>query len=85
MCVDDGGRYLPAPAFFAIASSSAIFCSRIALLQRRKLNLKAKLESSSSHFSFQCLVPGGFNMGSMWSTCNALPSDTRSPPSGYPT
>jgi hypothetical protein len=29
-----------------------------AMVQRRKLNLKAKLESSSSYFSFKRLVPG---------------------------
>ena len=49
----------------------AISCAQ---LQRRKLNLKAKVESSMSHFSFKRLVPGGFNLGLIGSTCTALPS-----------
>jgi hypothetical protein len=39
----------------------------------RKLNLKAKVESNISHFSFKGLVPGGFNMGFIGSTCTASP------------
>ena len=39
-----------------------------AVLWRRKLNLKAKFESSISHFSFKRLVPGGFNLGFRGST-----------------
>jgi len=39
-----------------------------ASVQRRKLNLKAKFESSSSHYSFKHLVPGAFNMGFIGST-----------------
>jgi len=39
----------------------------------RKLNLTAKVESSMSHFSFKCLVPGAFNLGLIGSTCTALP------------
>jgi hypothetical protein len=45
-------------------------------LWRRKLNLKAKFESGSSHFSFKRLVPGAFNVRFTWSTCTALPSDS---------
>jgi hypothetical protein len=30
---------------------------------RHKLELKAKFESGSSHFSIKCLVPGAFNAG----------------------
>ena len=43
------------------------------LVERRKLNLKAKIESSISHFSFKRLIPGGFNLGFKRSTCSALP------------
>jgi hypothetical protein len=32
-------------------------------VKRRKLKLKAKLESSSSYSSFKRLVPGAFNVG----------------------
>jgi hypothetical protein len=35
--------------------------------------LKAKLESSSSNFSFKSLVQGAFNVGLIGSTCTALP------------
>jgi len=44
-----------------------------AMVQRRNLNLKAKVESGSSHFSFKRSVPGGFNVGLIGSTCTALP------------
>jgi hypothetical protein len=37
------------------------------------LILKAKFESGSSYFSFSRLVPGGFNVGLIGSTCTALP------------
>jgi len=30
---------------------------------RRKLNLKAEVERSTSHFGFKRSVPGGFNLG----------------------
>jgi len=40
---------------------------------RRKLKMKAKVESIISHFSIKRLVPGGFNMGFVGSTCTALP------------
>jgi len=43
------------------------------VLERRKLNLKAEVESSASHFSCKRLGPGGFNLGSIGSTCTALP------------
>jgi hypothetical protein len=39
----------------------------------RKLNLKAEVESGSSQFSFKRLVPGGFNLDFIGSTCTALP------------
>ena len=37
----------------------------------------AKVESSVSHVSFKCLVPGGFNMGFIGSACTASPGDRR--------
>ena len=39
----------------------------------RNLNLKPKFESSPSHLSINGLVPGGFNLGLIGSTCTALP------------
>jgi hypothetical protein len=42
-------------------------------MQRRKLNLKAQVQSSASQFSFKRLVPGGLNLGLIGSTCTALP------------
>jgi len=39
------------------------------------LNLKAEVESSASQCSFKRLVPGGFNLGLIGSTCTALPGD----------
>jgi hypothetical protein len=42
-------------------------------VQRRKLKLKASIESGSSYCSFKSLVPGAFNMGLIGSTCTALP------------
>jgi hypothetical protein len=47
--------------------------TRFSLMQRRKLKLKAKVESSISHFSFKRLVSGGFNLGFTVSTYTALP------------
>jgi len=44
--------------------------------QRRKLNLKAEVESSISQYSFKRLVPGGFSLGFIGSTCTALPRDS---------
>ena len=55
-----------AAAFCLAAASSRSAC---ALLWRRKLNLKAEVESSVSHFSFKRFVPGGFNLGFIGSTC----------------
>ena len=43
------------------------------LMWRHKMNLKAKFESSISHFSFERLVQGGFNWGYIRSICTALP------------
>ena len=45
----------------------------VSSLQRRKLNLKAKLESGSSIVSFRRLIPGAFNTGMTGSTCTASP------------
>jgi len=42
-------------------------------MQWHKLNLKAKFESSTSHFSFKRLLPGAFNLGFIGSNCTALP------------
>jgi hypothetical protein len=39
--------------------------------------LKAKLESSTSHYGFKRLIPGGFNMDFIGSTCTALPGCSR--------
>ena len=47
--------------------------SAAALMKRRKLILKAEVESSTSQFTFKRLVPGGFNVGLIGSTCTALP------------
>ena len=47
--------------------------SPIAVMKRRKLNLKAKFESGLSHFSFKRLVQCAFNVGLIGSTCTALP------------
>ena len=44
--------------------------------KRRNLKLKPKLESSISYYRFTRLIPGGFNMGIIGSTCKALPSCT---------
>jgi len=40
---------------------------------RRKLKLKAQVESDSSCFSVQRLVPGALNVGLIGSTCTKLP------------
>jgi hypothetical protein len=45
----------------------------VAVLQRRKLNLKAEFESSVAHISLQRLIPVGFNVGLIGSTWTALP------------
>jgi hypothetical protein len=45
----------------------------LATVYWRKLKLEAKLESSSSYFSFKHLVPGAFNVCLIGSTCTALP------------
>ena len=42
-------------------------------LYRRKLKLKANLESSLTYFSFERLVPGAFNVSLIGSICTALP------------
>jgi hypothetical protein len=42
-------------------------------LQRRKLELKAKFESSLTYYNFKRFIPGAFNMVFIDSTCTALP------------
>jgi len=37
------------------------------------MNLKARYEGDSSHYSFKRSVPGAFNVGLIGSTCTALP------------
>jgi len=54
-------------------SPAALGASRAALFKRRKLTLKAKLESRTTYASFKSYVPGGFNLGLLGSTCTALP------------
>ena len=46
-------------------------------MQRRKLNLKAEVESTISHFSFKRLAPGGFNSGLIGSTCTGPPKQSK--------
>ena len=67
-----GGPYLVVPV-----APRIILIKHLTQLERRKLNLKATLESSISHFSFKRLVPGTFNLGFIGSTCTALPSSAR--------
>ena len=56
-----------------VKSVGVIFVAVAAVLQRRKLNLNAEVESSTSQFSSKRLVPGGFNLGFIGSTCTGLP------------
>ena len=42
-------------------------------MKRRKLILKAKVESGPSYLSFKSAGPGAFNTGFIGSTCTALP------------
>jgi hypothetical protein len=51
-------------------AAAALRSSRFAAasVERRKLNLKAKLKSSFSCSSFKRLVPGGFRVGFIEST-----------------
>jgi hypothetical protein len=60
-----------AAAVAAAAAAAAALTST--LVKRRKVNLKAKLESSASRCSLKCLVSGDFNMGLIGLTCNTLP------------
>jgi hypothetical protein len=43
------------------------------VMQRRKLKLKATVESSLPYYSLKRLVTGAFNVGLIGSTCTALP------------
>jgi hypothetical protein len=49
---------------------------------RRKLSLKPEVESSVAHISFRRLIPVGFNVVLIGSTCIALP--WRGPPAALP-
>jgi hypothetical protein len=44
-------------------------------VERRKLNLKAKFENSSSYLSYKRLLPGTFKVGLIGSTCTTLPRE----------
>jgi len=44
-----------------------------AVVQRLKLNLKAKFVNSPCYLSFKCIYPGAFNLGLIGSICTALP------------
>jgi len=59
--------------------SAPMLLSKLSKLYRRKLNLKAKLESVSSYCSFKRLVPGIVNVGLTGSTCTTLPSTAATP------
>ena len=48
-----------------------------ALVVAAQVNLKAKLESNLSYFSFRRLVPGAFNLVFMGWTCTTLPRTAR--------
>jgi hypothetical protein len=67
----------PAPARLVAMLMGNTPMLNITLLERRKLNLKAKFEGGSSYHSFKRLVPGAFNVGSIGSTCTALPCSSR--------
>jgi len=73
----NSGRVLaPAADATAMERSPAAFITASACrssMERRNLNLKAKFESSLSHYSFKRSDPGGFNMVLIGSTCTALP------------
>jgi hypothetical protein len=79
--IDAGPTWAAATAAAAAAAAPpprrAVFSSASAaarsVMQRRKLNLLANFESGSPYFNFKRLVPGGFNMGFIGSTCTALP------------
>jgi hypothetical protein len=61
------------PALVPTATAPLYLLSPVAAVKQRKLNLKARVERSTAHFSFKRLVPGGFNVGLIGSTCTALP------------
>jgi len=42
-----------------------------------QVEIESKIESTSSYFSFKRLVPGGFNLGLIGSTCTAPPRRRR--------
>jgi hypothetical protein len=62
---------LASPKSFSATSTSFFASSSFSLVQRRKSNLKANLESSLSYFSFEHLVPGAVNLGLIGSSCTA--------------
>jgi hypothetical protein len=51
-------------------------------VKRLKLNLKAEAQSTASHFGFKRLVPGGFDLISLGSTCTAPPMSGAFSPRG---
>jgi len=56
-----------------ISNSVVTTMKKSSWLKRRKLKLKAKLESRFSFYSFKRLVPGAFNGNLIGSACTALP------------
>jgi hypothetical protein len=55
------------------ANRKALPCNLATLMWRRKLNLKANFEGSSSYYSFKRLVSGVLSLGFKGPTCTALP------------
>jgi hypothetical protein len=55
-----------------------------ALVQRRKLNSKAKFEGGSPYYGFKRLVPGAFNMCLIETACTNLPWRARGRPARWP-
>ena len=53
------------------------------VVYRRKLELKAKLESGSTYCRFKRLLPGAFNVGLIGSACTALPWCAGEPPGAW--
>ena len=66
----DEGKPPPAPMRPAATSSRVLTATS---MKRRKLKLKANLESDFSNYSFKRLVPGAFNVGLIGSTCTTSP------------
>jgi hypothetical protein len=62
----ESGNELPGPAESKAAAAEGP--SSTSMLQRRKLDVKAEVESGISHFSLKGTVPWGFELGFMGST-----------------